>query len=61
MTTLLTRRGVGVGLLLQWALENPKARRQDPEGILHHSSSAPNPIVEDHLLPVHIVAGVGPH
>ena len=34
---------------------------QDPKGILNHSSSRPDPIVEDHLLEVHTVAGLGPH
>ena len=42
-------------------LENPKTRHQVPEGILDHSSYPPDPIVEDHLLQVHTVAGVGPH
>ena len=57
MTTLVGHRG----LLLQRALENPKASCQDPKGVLYRSSSPADPIVEDPLLQVHTVAGVGPH
>ena len=45
--------------MLHQALEYPKARREDAKGVLDHPSSVTDPVVEDPLLDVQTVSGIG--